>query len=185
MRFRTVLFFSLAVLVGTLVAQETPGAKPDGAAQMQRNAPKPLPAHDLSAGYRLDYVIVEIEDGKRVNARSYTLLVDEGAQGGTMRMGMRVPVQTGEKNMQYMDVGLRIDARVGPRENNAVWVSTRFEVSGLIEQANGVAGAPTVRTVEYSTPAIVQPGKSTVIASGDDLGSKKRFELSVTVTKLR
>ncbi|HSE49107.1 MAG TPA: hypothetical protein VLA96_07875, partial [Terriglobales bacterium] len=88
--------------------------------------------------------------------------------------------------MQYIDVGLHLNARVRSREDNTVWLSTKFEISGVAEQAGAAnGGAPTLRTVEYATPAVVTLGKSTVLASGDDLGSKKKFELSVTVTKLK
>ena len=101
-----------------------------------------------------------------------------------MRMGMRVPVQ-GEKGPNYMDVGLRVDAKVRPRQGNDVWLSTRFELSSLVEQPQTVNGALPLRSVEYSTATVLAPGKPVVIASGDDLGSQKRFELSVTVTKLK
>jgi hypothetical protein len=139
---------------------------------------------DLNAAYRLDYVIAEIEGGKRVNTRTYTLLTDDGGEG-RMNMGMRVPVQLGEKGIQYMEVGLHINAKVRPRENSTVWLSTRFELSGLIDQASNSSSAPTLRTVEYATPTVLALAKSTVIAGGDDLGSLKHFELSVTVTKLK
>jgi hypothetical protein len=155
------------------------------------------PSPDLNAAYKLDYVMAEIEDGKRVNTRTYTVMTDDGGEG-RLNQGLRVPVSTGDKGMQYMDVGLHINARVRTRppcglsnppqacEENRVWLSSKFELSGLIEQPSGASGnAPTLRTIEYATPTVVTLGKATVLASGDDLGSKKRFELSVTVTKVR
>ena len=164
------LWMAIAVAgAGTMVAkaQEPAKAKPD----------------DPNVAYKLDYVIAEIENGKRVNTRTYTLLTDEGGST-SMRMGMRVPLQ-GEKGPIYMDVGLRVDSRVRPREGNSVWLSTRFEVSSLAEQPQTVNGAMPVRSVEYSNPAVVTLGKSTVLAAGDELTSAKRFELSVTVTKVQ
>lgn len=144
--------------------------------------PKPP---DINAAYKLDYVMSELEDGKRVNTRTYTVLTDDGGEG-RMNQGLRVPIFTGEKSMQYMDVGLRIEVKVRSREDSAVWLSTKFMLSGLIDQPNSAStAAPTLRTIEYATPTVVTLGKSTVLASGDDLGSKKKFELSVTVTKLK
>ena len=164
----------VAMLAGAMVA----GAQEASGAMNQR--PKP---DDPNAAYKLEYVIAEMENGKRVNTRTYTLVTDEGG-GSSMRMGMRVPVQ-GEKGPNYMDVGLRVDAKVRPRQGNDVWLSTRFEVSSLVDQPQTVSGALPLRSVEYSNPAVVSLGKSTVLAAGDELNSQKRFELSVTVTKLK
>lgn len=161
---------TLAVLtLGQAAAQDTENKRPK--------------QDDPNAAYRLDYVIAEVENGKRVNTRTYTLLTDEGG-AGNMRMGMKVPIQA-EKGPIYFDVGLKIDSRLRPRESGEVWLSTRFELSSLVDQPQTVNGALPLRSVEYSTATVLVPGKSVVIASGDDLGSQKRFELSVTVTKLR
>ena len=144
------------------------------------------PPPNFNAAYKLDYVMAELEDGKRVNTRTYTVVVDDGGDGGRLNQSLRVPILTGKDSMQYIDVGLHLNARVRSREDNTVWLSTKFEISGVAEQAGAAnGGAPTLRTVEYATPAVVTLGKSTVLASGDDLGSKKKFELSVTVTKLK
>src|SRR5437764_11710084 len=129
---------AVMVLVGMLalavMAQETPAASP---------RPKP---DDPNAAYKLEYVIAEVENGKRVNTRTYTLLTDEGG-AGNMHMGMKVPVQA-EKGPIYLDVGLRIDSRVRPREGNDVWLSTRFELSSLVEQPQTVNGALPLRSIE-------------------------------------
>jgi hypothetical protein len=164
----------MMVMVAAMSARGQEAGKPSG-------PPTPNP----NAAYKLDYVMSELEDGKRVNTRTYTVLTDDGGEG-RMNQGLRVPIFTGEKNMQYMDVGLRIEVRVRSREDSAVWLSTKFMLSGLIDQPNSAStAAPTLRTIEYATPTVVTLGKSTVLASGDDLGSKKKFELSVTVTKLK
>jgi hypothetical protein len=166
-----VVMLLLALLGGGITllasAQESPKPKPD----------------DLNASYKLEYVIAEIENGKKVNTRTYVLLTDEGTQSN-MHMGMKVPVQ-GEKGPIYFDVGLRIDSRVRARENGSYFISTRFELSSLVDQQQTVNGAMPLRSVEYSTTGVIIPGKSIVIASGDDLSSQKKFELSVTLTKLR
>src|SRR4051794_11218832 len=161
------LLAMLAGGAGRMLAQEPVRPKPD----------------DPNAAYKLEYVIAEIENNKRVNTRTYTLLTDEGG-ASSMRMGMRVPLQ-GEKGPIYMDVGLRVESKVRPREGGDVWLSTRFEVSSLVDQPQTVNGAMPLRSVEYSNPAVVTLGKSTVLAAGDELSSQKRFELSVTVTKVR
>ncbi len=165
----------LVALLGVGLAQEPANKPPD--------TPRPP---QLNAAYRLDYVIAEVENGKKVNTRTYTLMIDESGEANT-HMGMRVPVQT-EKGVTYMDVGLRIDAKLRPRQigTDVLWLSTRFEVSSLADQSSYVSGAaPPLRNVEFSTATTLTPGKSVVLSAGDELTSQKRFELSVTVTKIR
>jgi hypothetical protein len=150
----------------------------------QQQQPSPMPPDNVNAAYRLDYVIAEVENGKKVNTRTYTLLTDEGGEGN-MHLGMKIAVQA-EKGPIYLDVGIRIDCRLRSREGNNVWLSTRFELSTVSDQPQSTsAGAPPLRTVEWSQRTVIPVGKSVDIASGDDLSSQRRFELSVTVTKLR
>lgn len=170
---RAAVMVVLWVMVAGVVAWGQETTKPSGP-----------PPPNFNAAYKLEYVMAEVEDGKRVNTRSYTVLTDDGGEG-RLNQGLRVPISMGDKGMQYMDVGLHINARVRTREDNTVWLSTKFELSGLIDQPNTNPAAPTLRTIEYATPTVVALGKATVLAAGDDLGSKKKFELSVTVTKLR
>lgn len=145
--------------------------------------PQRPPEENLNAAYRVDYVIAEVENGKKVNTRTYSLMIDEGGEAN-MHLGMKMPVQA-EKGPIYLDVGVRIDCRLKPREGNNVWLSTRFELSTVSDQAQTASGAVPLRTVEWSERTVLPVGKSTDIAGGDDLSSQKRFELSVTVTKLR
>jgi hypothetical protein len=166
-----------------LVVLVVVGAMTAAACGQQSASPARPPEDNANAAYRLDYAIAEIENGKKVNTRTYTLLTDEGGTAN-MHMGLRVPLSA-EKGPIYMDVGLRLDCKVRPRQGNDVWLSTRFEVSSLVDQQQTVSGALPVRNVEYSMPTVVTVGKSTVLAAGDDLGSQKHFELSVTVTKLK
>ncbi len=156
-----------------------------GLAQEPANKPPETPrAPEITAAYRLDYVIAELENGKKVNTRTYTLMIDESGEAST-RMGMRGPVQ-GEKGPTYIDIGLRIDAKLRPRTGDVLWLSTRFEVSSLADQSSYVSGAaPPLRNVEFSTATTLTPGKSVVLSAGDELTSQKRFELSVTVSKIR
>ena len=167
----------------TMLVMLVVGAMAAAALGQESARPARPPEDNPNASYRVDYAIAEIENGKKVNTRTYTLMTDEGGSAN-MHMGLRVPLAA-EKGPIYMDVGLRLDCRVRPRQGNDVWLSTRFEISSLVDQQQTVNGALPVRNVEYSMPAVVTLGKGTVLAAGDDLGSLKHFELSVTVTKLK
>ena len=75
---------------------------------------KPAPPRST---FRLDYALYEVEGGKRANERAFTLTVNEGSHG-QLRGGTRVPVNVGDKGIQYMDVGLKISGRVLERDGD-------------------------------------------------------------------
>lgn len=135
--------------------------------------------------FRLDYVLYELEGGKRANERAFTLTVNEGSHG-QIRSGTRVPVTVGDKGVQYMDVGLKISGRVVERDGDLT-LETEIELStfAMPEQAAEARGNPVVRTVNQSLSTRPALGKAALVSSLDDLNSKKRLQVEVTVTRLR
>ena len=67
-------------------SQEAPKAAPAQAAEK--------PAKQLSV-YRLEFVVREVEEGKRLNVRSYTMSAQDGDRA-SIRVGNRIPYVTGE-----------------------------------------------------------------------------------------
>src|SRR5262245_34323328 len=65
---------------------------------------------DAVGFYRLDYVMYELEDGKRTNERTFTINAATNRRQTGIRVGTRVPLPGGDKGVIYMDVGLRINA---------------------------------------------------------------------------
>src|SRR5512141_223063 len=64
------------------------------------------------APYRLDYTIKEVDDGKVVNTRTYSLVMESaeerGRSLGEVKTGSRVPITTqstkdGGSSLQYID----------------------------------------------------------------------------------
>lgn len=135
--------------------------------------------------FKLDYVLYELEGTRRANERAFSLTVNEGSSG-QIRSGTRVPITAGDKGVQYMDVGLKISGRVMERDNDLT-LETEIELStfAMPEQANETRGNPVVRTVSQSLSTRPALGKAAVISSLDDLNSKKRLQVEVTVTRLR
>src|SRR5438309_3958972 len=78
---------------------------------------KPLPPPLSTGVYKLDYVFSEVQNGKRVNSRSYSTLLHSGERG-SIRLGNRLPISTGGSResggnqLTYMDIGVNIDCRV-------------------------------------------------------------------------
>ncbi len=147
-------------------------------------AEEPRPEKARSS-FRLDYVLYELESNKRTNERAFTLTVNEGSSG-QLRSGTRVPVNVGDKGIQYMDVGLKISGRVLERDGDLT-LESEIEMStfALPEQAAEAKGNPVVRTVSENVSTRPVLGKPAVVSSLDDLNSRKRLQVEVTVTRLK
>ncbi len=173
------------LLVAPAVCQQS-GAQPkeEGAAKSLR-------------GYRVDYALVETQDGKRVNTRNYMVLVEEEERGNyspaSIRVGTRVPITASDKDGKatttYMDVGLNIDCRIKPRGSDRVSLESTVEVAGLVADdqtriAEKITGAPIVRSNRSRVTAVVTLGKKTTVASYDDIHSTRTTTVEVTVTQL-
>ncbi len=139
--------------------------------------PKPVSA------YRLEFSLREMEEGERVNARSYAMLVEED-NWGRIRVGSKVPITTGEKQIQYMDVGVNIDCRVRERENYLL-LDTTIEMTSFVspEGASGVAGNPVLRHLRSQVATAIPLAKPALISIADDTATKHRYEVEVTAVK--
>lgn len=147
-------------------------------------AEEPRPERPRSS-FRLDFVLCDVESGKRANERTFTFMVNEGAHG-QLRSGTRVPVSLGDKGVQYMDVGLKISGRVLEREGD-VTLESEIEMStfAMPEQAAEGKGNPVVRTVSETVSTRPVLGKAAIVSSLDDLNTRKRLQVEVTVTRLK
>jgi hypothetical protein len=158
--------------------------------QETAKAPEP-PAHY----YRLEFVVQELgTDGKPVNSRSYTGTASTGRLDGmvSVRTGSRIPVVTGsssgatnEKNVQYLDVGVNIDARDAHEVDGMLAVRLNAEISSLAAPA-GASEPPTpiIRQTRWQAPVLIPIHKPTVVFTSDDLDSKGSTQLVVTATSI-
>lgn len=131
--------------------------------------------------YRVDFAIHESEDGKRINTRNYSQLVEEGGWG-RIRAGASVPITT-EKGVQYTDVGINLDCELKER-NGHVRLDLRLEISSFGQEQEG-KDRPLLRRIRSDVQTVIPVGKSTVVSSIDDTASKRRYELEVTATKVK
>ena len=87
-----------------------------------------------------------------------------------------------------MDVGLRISARVLERDGDLT-LESEIEQSTLAPvpplQANEAKANPVVRTVSETVSTRPVIGKTAVVSSLDDLNTRKRLQVEVTVTRLK
>jgi 3D (Asp-Asp-Asp) domain-containing protein len=155
-------------------AQEQTAAKPQAESQ-ERSA----------SAYRLDFTINEIEDGKKINARQYTMNLNAG-DANSIKIGTRVPVEAKQGEFQYIDVGTSIWSRVKERDNGLA-IEVRAEISNFAipDQANRNNSMPLLRQMQINASTVAIPGRPMVIGSVDDPNSKRQFQLEVTATKLK
>jgi hypothetical protein len=142
---------------------------------------------ELSGFYRLNFVLRELEDGKVVNVRNYSLVARSG-DWQQLRVGTSAPTTTESKKTDSNEaIGLSVDCRIVPGSDGTAVLVTKAEIASNVNPATRLASntAPTVRHVQMNTSAPITLGKPTVLSGVDELSSKRRFELEVTVTKAK
>jgi len=173
--FTKVLVVSLCLSAPASRAQDQPAAKSTAEA-----AEKPVSA------YRLDFSVNELEDGKKVNTRQYSMNLNAG-DANEVRIGTRVPVEAKQGEMQYIDVGTSIWSRVKERDNGLL-LEVRAEISNFAnpDQASHSSNSmPLLRQLRINASTVAFAGKPMIVGSVDDPGSRRQFQLEVTATKLR
>jgi hypothetical protein len=181
---RTTLLLSiiLALMAAMpLRAQDKP--KPEeNRAETTRSASNPV------SWYKVDITVTEFDDGKKVNARRYTVHINDRGDRSITDFGTRVPVPTGSNGQfNYIDVGLNINLRIIPAGAERSMLELGFSLSSFAipEQAKQTApGVPILRQVRTSSSIPVATSKPTVVASLDDPNSTKRYEFEAVLTKL-
>lgn len=154
-------------------AQEAGVAKAAPEAQKSENA------------YRLDFSVNELEDGKKLNTRQYSMNLNSNSSN-EIKIGTRVPVETKEGEFQYLDVGTNIWSRLDDRSGQ-VAIEVRAEISNFALPDQGLEhpARPVIRQMKISAGTVATLGKPMLIGSVDDPNSKRQFQLEVTVTKLK
>lgn len=152
-----------------------------------KSAPKPQAEaqENLVDPYRLDFTIYEIEDGKKINARQYSMYLNAN-DANEIKIGTRVPVEVKQGEMQYIDLGTRIWSRVKERDNGLA-LEVRAEISNFAipDQANRTNSMPLLRQMQINASTVTVPGRPTIVGNVDDPNSKRQFQLEVVVTKLK
>ncbi|MGA9304615.1 MAG: hypothetical protein WBW31_04335 [Candidatus Sulfotelmatobacter sp.] len=152
-------------------------------AAQESNTPKGTSASEKAVNpYRIDFSVNEMEDGKKINTRQYSMNLN-AEESNEIKIGTRVPVDTNTKQgeFQYIDVGTSIWCRLEERPNG-LSIAVRAEISNFAmpDQAR-----PIIRQLSIKASTLAQLGKPMVVGSVDDPNSKRTFQLEVTVTKLK
>lgn len=179
----------LNIVVPLLVCGVLMLASVDGLAQETTKPPAKMSI------YQLDFALHENEDGRRVNTRNYMLQFEYGRSGrpapegfggsfGRIRSNTKVPVSTDDKQVVYMDVGLNIDCDIREADDY-VLTDISMRISNFADPGQAGSGRPLIREISSVVRTALQPKKPTVVAMIDDAATKRRYELEVTVTKVK
>ena len=147
--------------------------------KQKSSEPKPLEA------YNLDFSINELEDGKKINSRQYSLKLNTN-DSNEIKIGTRVPMEVKEGEFQYLDVGTNIWAQLREQRGQTELV-VRAEVSNFAipEQGEKRDPHPALRQLKISGSTLLPLGRPMVMDSVEDPNSRRTFQLEVTVTKLK
>src|SRR6185312_2385118 len=177
-----VLIFAVLNTVQTLHAQEE-----------HKQASEAASAKVVHA-YHVDFSINELQDGKKVNTRHYSMILTSGDRN-QIKIGTRVPVSTTppqsgvnplvSTQFQYIDVGTNINCRIVDSASEDLSLEVHADFSNLSSPEEQHSTPPIIRQVTLSGTTLTTPGKSVVIGSADDPNSNRQFQLEATVTKLR
>jgi len=170
---KLVLYITMAVILNV--------APPPGRAQEAASNAK---AKTSGNAYRVDFVVNETEDGRKMNARQFGMNLIAG-DGNDVKIGTRVPVETKQGEFQYIDVGTKIWCRLEERDNDLVLsVRSDFTNFAVAEQQNNHV-MPLLRQMTINASTVAVPGKTVVVGSVEDPSSKRQFSLDVTANRIR
>jgi len=171
MRNRLVFWIAIFafLLPGGALCQANPAAQ---------TSPAQLP--ESTQFYKLSFSLRELDEGKIVNQRAFTMLVCSDGTWFSLRAGSKVPIP-GPKETDYRDIGVNLDVRPMDGSDTAVPVFVKAEISSVgIENPSS---APPIRQVQVRTSSLLPLGKTTTVFTADDPSSKHRFELDITPVK--
>lgn len=182
------MFKKLVLAAALTLALTVPGAVRQASAQ-ESTPPKPV----VSA-YRIDFSLIELEDGKKINTRQYSMNLQSDDQN-EIKIGTKVPFEEKKDEFQYVDIGTNIWCRIGlpsgqPMEkvehSEGIPLAVRAEVSNFARpEQERTSTIPELRQLQIKASTIAQLGKPMIVGSVDDPNSKRQFQLEVTVTKLK
>jgi len=136
------------------------------------------------------FIIYELQDGKKINQRDYSLLVEANDRGAnTLKIGTKVPIDAGNGGITYADVGFELRCSAAETVNNKLAVSvdmtvTNFAIPEQNTDPRTAGSRPVLRGVTQRISAVVNPGKPQILTSMDDVNSTKRMQVELTATKV-
>lgn len=139
--------------------------------------------------YKLAFAIYELQNGKKINERDYSVILRADNNSNKLKIGTRVPIDIGEGKITYADVGFDMECSAVETTDSKVAVRLDMTVTNFaIPEQNtnpGTAGSrPILRGVTQRVHTVLVPGKPQIVTSIDDVNSTKRMQVELTATKI-
>ncbi len=135
--------------------------------------------------YKLDFVVKEVEGGKVLNSRAYSMLAStEG--NSSLRTGSKVPAPapSGGPPPNFIDVGTNIDCRaIKELQQHDLALFVTADISSTVHDP-AMPDYPVIRQNKWSSNVIVPLRKPTLIFSSDDATTKRQLQLELTATPI-
>ncbi len=131
--------------------------------------PKPAEPANRIIPLKVGIVLSEYDGAKKISSLPYTLAANTGPGPGThLRLGVRLPIQTGQGQFQYQDVGTNIDCSARAMPNGAYKLDITVGRSSVYLAGTQKTGAglqvkgqePAVRQFSVSTTLILHNGQT-------------------------
>jgi len=166
----------------TFFCAQAKAAPQPGRPEPGQSASTKDPAQDFN-NYRVSYKVNELENGKTVNSRAYTLMAKIGPMA-TVRIGSQVPYPAGN-DIHYRDVGMNIDCRLDSSgQEGKLIVHTKVSMMSLQGKGTGsLTDNPVFGNFQVESFTVATLGKPAFVGSADDMATNRRFVIEVTVTK--
>lgn len=148
----------------------------------EANTGKAERPNKLVHAYRVDFAISELQEGKEINIRHYSMDLNSGPWT-QIKIGTRVPVAATHDSFQYVDLGTSLDCEIG-EQGEDLSLDVRSDFSSLSSPEERI-GQPIIRQIKINGRTLAVPGKPIVIGSVDDPNSNRQFQLEATVTRLK
>jgi len=185
-----ILFLLILSTVVSLRAQQPPSTRDEALRRLGIPQPSAESASKPAIYYRLDLVISEMDGAKTVDTRNYSLWVQSGVTEN-MTAGSEVPYYSGSftktdsgttKNVSYRSIGVSIYCTVnegdeGPR------LDLRLDISDA-PPPEKETDSPVFRKININSMALLVPDKQTRVGMVEDPGSRHRFLVDVTATRI-
>ena len=132
-----------------------------------------------------------MEGTKVLNSRAYQMSVAANLSSSVfpmcaLRTGTKVPVQTGDGKMNYLDVGVSIDCKEPIQVKDSLVLKVDADISSVQEpDATAKSGQPAILQNQWSSEVKVPMGKPTVIFSSDEATSNRTMEVELTATPIQ
>jgi len=141
--------------------------------------------------FHLTFVVKEMEGAKVLNSRVYQTSVASVMTNSvfpmcSLRTGTKVPVQTGDGKMNYLDVGVSIDCKEPHQVKDTLILRVDADITSVQEpDAAAKSGQPAILQNQWSSEVEVPMGKPTVIFSSDEETSNRTMEVELTATSIQ